>query len=476
MEFHEGANTVCVKNLPVEDSVWFIETVQNDEEKSLRVVDKHFKDIGEWQHNVTVCLRPEDIFQCFVKSCLSPCKGSARRPRHVVLKGQLQEQFNENAFLCEKFHQLGVTFAGSQIDPSSNITRWRECHFCHMRAEQQLMFYCPLCCAVLYCSVECQRENTQGSTCQSHGFWCSKFLTYMKDTSTLSDFPFEFSQETSSADFDATRYRSFLKEKGVLGEGCWLREGLTSSDKVQSHRYGRYLDLENPYVLPVESCVLDEPISVDCQSSIVDWASYYKCRELDLSSPVAILLQWPLTVFFIIQNVLNGTEPGNEVNIDIVGVEKEVELVPVFKELGNLLPESKIDIHMFGRHLHPQVKEKTWSFGSVVVSVHNELYHKNVCAPQAQTPHLVIGFNAGIAAYSSWIPTIKKLKSMKVPTYFTDYCKSSIELSRLMLKDHCDVMTSDPILNPFRSPIRMTSSDHDLPWFSNAYILGLEYT
>ena len=66
----------------------------------------------------------------------------------------------------------------------------------------------------------------------------------------------------------------------------------------------------------------------------------------------------------------------------------------IFKELGNLLPERKIDIHMFGRHLHPQVKEKTWSFGSVVVSVHNELYHKNVCAPQAQTPHLVIGKHA----------------------------------------------------------------------------------
>ena len=73
---------------------------------------------------------------------------------------------------------------------------------------------------------------------------------------------------------------------------------------------GRYLDLENPYVLPVESCVLDEPISVDSQSAIVDWASYYKCRELDLSSPVAILLQWPLTVFFIIQNVLNGKKFG----------------------------------------------------------------------------------------------------------------------------------------------------------------------
>ena len=35
MEFHEGANTVCVKNLPVEDSVWFIETLQNGK------IDKH---------------------------------------------------------------------------------------------------------------------------------------------------------------------------------------------------------------------------------------------------------------------------------------------------------------------------------------------------------------------------------------------------------------------------------------------------
>ena len=47
-----------------------------------------------------------------------------------------------------------------------------------------------------------------------------------------------FLSETSSADFDASKYRSFLKEKGVLGEGCWLREGLTPSDEVQSHRYG----------------------------------------------------------------------------------------------------------------------------------------------------------------------------------------------------------------------------------------------
>ena len=43
MEFHEGANTVCVKNLPVEDSVWFIETLQSGK------IDEHpdFVKIGQ---------------------------------------------------------------------------------------------------------------------------------------------------------------------------------------------------------------------------------------------------------------------------------------------------------------------------------------------------------------------------------------------------------------------------------------------
>lgn len=69
---------------------------------------------------------------------------------------------------------------------------------------------------------------------------------------------------------------------------------------------GKHIDMDNPYVLPVESCMLDDPLSVDSESSIVDWGLYYESRGIDLSSPIAILLQWPLTVFFIIKYLMNG--------------------------------------------------------------------------------------------------------------------------------------------------------------------------
>ncbi|XP_048737238.2 zinc finger MYND domain-containing protein 15-like [Ostrea edulis] len=467
-----------VKNLPCEDTVWFIERIMDDGEGYLRVVDKHSKEIGQSHQDVTGHL-PDDVLHCFVKTCLLPCKAPARRPRHVVLRSEKLDRFTKDPYLSEKFHHFGVALVGSTatISLEHNI-RWRECHFCHMRADQRLLFFCPLCRAVLYCSSECQSQDTQGCSSQSHGFWCPKFHSYMNDTTTISKFPFEFSQETCSSDFDETRYRAFLKDKGVFGEGCWSREGCLPMDEVQTYRYGKHLDLDNPYVLPVESCVLDDPVPVDSCSSVVDWSSYYRCRGLDWSSPVAVLLQWPLTTFYIIkyllnvQNVINHHD--NQINIDIVGVEKEVELIPVFKELGYLLNDCALDIHMFGRHLHHTVKERSWTLSNVTVTVHNQFYHKH--ASQERTPSLVIGFNAGLAAYSSWIPTMNKLKDTKTPTYFTDYCRSSIELSEMMLQDHCGIGISAPVLNPFRSPIRRISSDHDLPWFSNAYIYCLEYT
>lgn len=464
-----------ISNLPLEDSVWFIEFIQDDGDSYLQVVDKYCRSIGRNQEHLSCNPKPENILNCFMKACLFPQKGSARRPRHTVLKGELLEQFLDNTVLLEKFDMLGVALAGSKASRSSGDVRWRECHFCHVRAEQSLLTYCPMCRAVLYCSSECQNEDTHASSgLNSHGFWCSKFLSYMEDTAKLSEFPFEFSFETCSSEFDASKYRLFLKDKGVFGEGCWLREGLASTDEAQKRQYGKYIDLDNPYVLPVESCMLDDPVSVDSESSIVDWGSYYQSRGIDLSSPIAILLQWPLTVFFIIKYLVNVSDCGQGISIDIIGVEKEVELIPVFKELGNLLGNRVIDIHMFGRHLHHRVREKVWTISNVVITVHNQLYHKH--SPEHRAPQLVIGFNAGLAAYSSWIPTIKKLKDMKVPTFFTDYCRSSIELSKLMLHDHCEIKISDPVLNPFRSPVRRTSNDHDLPWFSNAYIFCLEYT
>lgn len=64
----------------------------SDGNSSLQIVDKYCRNIGHIQENLTCNPRPEDILNCFMKACLFPCKGSARRPRHIVLKGRLLEQ------------------------------------------------------------------------------------------------------------------------------------------------------------------------------------------------------------------------------------------------------------------------------------------------------------------------------------------------------------------------------------------------
>lgn len=64
----------------------------SDGDSSLQIVDKYCRNIGHIQENLTCNPRPEDILNCFMKACLFPCKGSARRPRHIVLKGELLEQ------------------------------------------------------------------------------------------------------------------------------------------------------------------------------------------------------------------------------------------------------------------------------------------------------------------------------------------------------------------------------------------------
>lgn len=88
---------------------------------------------------------------------------------------------------------------------------------------------------------------------------------------------------------------------------------------------------------------------------------------------------------------------------------------------------------------------------------------------------------------------IQLLQVSKIPSYFTEYCRKSYELTRLQmdiineqLNTTCTgtastvaaatVHVSEPTLNPFRSPIRK----HNLqptaaPAFSNAVIFHLEY-
>lgn len=82
---------------------------------------------------------------------------------------------------------------------------------------------------------------------------------------------------------------------------------------------------------------------------------------------------------------------------------------------------------------------------------------------------------AGLAAYISWMPTVKLLlQSKQLPCFFTDYCEEAAERAAQM----CEALSRNSreievALNPWRSPLRDTRAGTALPSCSNAFVISV---
>lgn len=144
-----------------------------------------------------------------------------------------------------------------------------------------------------------------------------------------------------------------------------------------------------------------------------------------------------------------------------------------FLELGHLLPSYKLEIHFFGNKISHKAHGFQKIQGNLTFYLHRKLWHKIT----SSNPHLVIGFNAGLAAYKSWTQTLKKLEEKEIPAYFTDYCHYSHDWSA----DHLQLLQLNarlvqPSINPFRSPVRKFCNEHCIPSYSNAFLSHLRYS
>jgi hypothetical protein len=79
-------------------------------------------------------------------------------------------------------------------------------------------------------------------------------------------------------------------------------------------------------------------------TALTTWEDYYKLRSISLSSPVALLLTFPLTIYFAIEKF--GEVPltvarilKRPLRLHVVGIEKEMNFLDIFREIGYLLPE-----------------------------------------------------------------------------------------------------------------------------------------
>ena len=366
----------------------------------------------------------------------------------------------------------------------------------------------------------------------SHKCLCSTWKIYVQRRSQLSKFPYLSGWQVpllSEQCFTSEKiYQEFLINLGVITpatnttseeyhtqQNWWATElhgwsggnSQSSKDVNPFHRvsYKEGFSLKDTALIPEERHITNDDIdhanttynentgaSRDSAKLIQtdergitilsSWEHYYRLRSLPPSSPIGLLATFPLTIYYSIQRY--GTVPltvaqmlERPLSIHVVGIEKELNFVDLFKELGYLMPKN-IDIEMTwivrddmfpenrnGKNLSLQLTANLKL--SIVGGTYGQSLNPDfdiVGGP----PDMVIGMNAGLFAYESWRHVISYLHHHKnIVGVFTDYNEHS--------GMNCAALgswksTNSLEVNPFRQMRAMPVYSFNLPQFSNGFV------
>ncbi|XP_064623923.1 zinc finger MYND domain-containing protein 15-like [Lineus longissimus] len=473
-----------VSELPMEDTYWVMtqsyETLSShgNNERLMEILDRYGNVIGRNFEDDT-CPLDQQALDLICQACLQPFQGKSRKPRYLTYR---------HCYIPIPLSELGILNLGGEAASACPADEpvMRQCCICRMRGTEGLFFRCQGCDVVYYCSRICQEADLkQPYEMHSHRAWCAKMKEFAAKTDEMADLPFAYAAETTTQDFTVFRYREFLHKSGVLGQGLWRHEiphhhGMPDGYPLE---FGGLPEVQDPWILPVEGSILDsEKPEAKLASPLQDWKSYYEWRGLRLDSPVAIILSFPLTLYYVgttlliqdFPNIKPVAQNPNQCIIHVIGVEKEVDLIPAFFELGILMPDTSIEIHMVGVELSKKCDGRERTKDNVKITVHRCTYQK-FFKQGNDKPDLAIGFNAGVGAYMTWAEALELLKDNNIPSYFTDYCQYSCECANGPIKGLNLGEATKPIVNPFRSPIRKFCEEQTMPWYSNGFIYRLNY-
>lgn len=199
------------------------------------------------------------------------------------------------------------------------------------------------------------------------------------------------------------------------------------------------------------------------------WEDYYRLRKLSLDSPVALLLTFPLTIYHAI--VEHGEVPCTVANllarplrIHLIGVEKELNFLDLFKEVCFLLPQDffielvvVIRSDMLPSQMSATKQRMINLLPNLVVTIVDGIYGSKKLDPNFDcgtgSPDMVIALNAGIFAYESWRTVVTFLdNNAGVVGVFTDYNEFSGVQCASLGGSKCRQSLQ---VNPFRQPRAM---------------------
>jgi hypothetical protein len=216
------------------------------------------------------------------------------------------------------------------------------------------------------------------------------------------------------------------------------------------------------------------------------WEDYYRLRGIPDESPVALLLTFPITLYYLL--VEYGEVPctvarmlKRPLRVHIVGAEKEINFLDAFKEVAYLLEDFAIELVFIVRQdmLPPSLRSTTSDKSEFAFNLTDCLRIVLVSGTYGDSldpnfdcgsgpPDMVVGFNAGLYAYESWRSVVNFLDRAKgVVGVFTDYNEFSgtqcASLGGIKSRESTSI-------NPFRQPRAMPVYSMNLPQFSNGFL------
>jgi hypothetical protein len=223
------------------------------------------------------------------------------------------------------------------------------------------------------------------------------------------------------------------------------------------------------------------------------WGEYYRLRNISASSPAALLLTFPLTLYWSI--VEYGEVPctvahailKRPLRIHIVGAEKELFFLDMFQETSYMLGAAdknntiQLELVVVVRSdMVPPSLQASVASNTCALVRSDALTIRLVCGtyghPNSLDPHfdcgsgppdMVVAFNAGLYAYESWRNVVTYLhEHPSVVGVFTDYNEMSAAQCASLggAKARASVT-----INPFRQPRAMPVHSMNLPQFTNGF-------
>ncbi|XP_012304843.1 zinc finger MYND domain-containing protein 15 [Aotus nancymaae] len=467
---------------------------------------------GSWGSGTENLASRAYVLLCHSMACPMGSRDPRKPRQFTVGDAQLHRE------LKSLVPRLGVKLAktpmrtwGPRPDFTFASLHARTCHVCHRHSFEVNLTPCPQCNAVLYCGEAClQADWWRCPDDVSHQFWCPKLAAFVERAGELATLPFTYTTEVTSETFNK---EAFLASRG-LTYGYWTQLSmLIPGPGSPWHPRGNTPSLSlllggDPYqLLQGDRPALMPPVPPDPPRGLFgSWQDYYTWRGLSLDSPMAVLLTYPLTVYYVITHLVPQSFPElniqnkQSLKIHVVEAGKEFDFVMVFWELLVLLPHVALELQFVGDGLPPESDQQHFTLqrDGPKVSVRNssgvsarpssgtkekgsrrDLQIKVSARPyhllQGPKPDLVIGFNSGFGLKDTWLSSLPRLQSRRVPAFFTESSEYGCVIDGQTMAVATGGGTSRPQLNPFRSPFRLRAADNCMPWYCNAFVFHLVY-